>query len=524
MGISRILWHIPERLIHLHVRIAGALLERVPSYGAKRLVYFFLYAPYIANYILTVFKIRHTTASVSRERAALPVIHISGPFFARKKDDIFLYDMMRGVERKFEFFVIGKKPVVSSECTPAVGLSVGKVKVISKSTSSFTVSMLPKDVTGSTTVKVSIKSGRERVVAFRIRSVREAAGIRKASVNRLKNGARFAFIWRLDWDHATSPAMLREFFSLAQKWGIPPTIYASGAVLDEKLYAAFMEKSGGKYAIHDMRSGMFGYSAIPSIREMRESKKLLARYRFSSEIEFPTSRFTAEIGNHMHHHFGGPENGWEPLPQDPGLIERDLMKNHMLIKKTLKTEPRTWSRPTSGRYPTDFISALERHGYDSVCNFEHSMGPLNSPCLGVRRFGGVSEMFSNYPRDPYFGSDVTALESALSCCSEAKGINSHMVLSSHLGPPFFFRTKDMLERLFTVALEGPSWACTASSFTTYASNAGRLDVHAGERKVMVKNPTGVLLQSVPLQITYGKGYVDMVTVDCPAKKSVELKL
>jgi hypothetical protein len=363
----------------------------------------------------------------------------------------------------------------------------------------------------------------ERHIIFRIKSVRVAKRIRKMSIRRLKNGARFAFSWRLDWDHATSPAQLRRFFSFSEKWGIPPTIYVSGAVLDEKLYGDFIKRSKGKYVIGDTRKELFGYSSIPSAAEMRQSKKLLGKYAFSDEIEFPIAGFSAEIGNHMFHHFGGPECGIVFNPKDGKLLESDLQRNHELIRKALGTEPRTWSRPAGGQYPMTFIETLRKHGYDSMCNFRYRMSPFNSPRLSLRQFDGVTELSSNYPRDPYFRSDVVALEGALSCCNHSSGTGSHMVLSSHLGPPFVINTIEMLERLFAKALESSSWPCTVSSFVTYATNVGKISVQAGEGRIMIKNPTGARLESVPVEIAYGDGSLDMITVDCPARKSVEFK-
>jgi hypothetical protein len=525
MRLARILWHIPERLVHSFVSIAGAFIEKVPSYKAKRIGYFLLYPPYIANHIMTIFWLRRTNASAYRKKAAPQAVHVSGPFFSRKKDDIFLGDLMNGVERKFHFSVTGKIPAVSFHDTPAVRLKVGKVSKVNGNISSFTVGMLPAEGSGRTAARVSIKSGKgaQRDIVFRIRSVRNPERIRKASIRRLKNGARFAFSWRLDWDHATSPEMLRRFFFLAEKWGIPPTIYVSGAVLDEKLYGEFIGKSFGKYVINDARKDMFGYESIPSAGEMLESKKLLGRYAFSPEIEFPIPKFTAEIGNHMFHHFGGPECSVAFKPHDVKMLEDDLKRNHELIGRALRTAPRTWSRPTSGEYPAGFLSALERLGYDSVCNYRYRMGMSNSPCLGIRRFGGLAEISSNYPRDPYFASDVTVLRSALECCNHSSGTGLHMTVSSHLGPPFVLKTTEMLESIFAKALESSSWICTVSSFVTYANNAGKIIVQSGERRITLKNPTAVTLKSVPVEIAYGDGSVDMVTADCPAGRSTVLK-
>jgi hypothetical protein len=525
MSKPHFLWAIPEIVATGFIRLLCSAIKRVDSSSAKRLIFLPANMLYVINYQMTFFIMRHASSRRAGSSQKQSVVHVLGPFLRRKGDAIMLGDMIRGAGREFAITVLGGEPVIKASGTPEVDVTAGKVRKVSERIHTFSLSVVPKDICGRTGFFVSIhpRRGRERKLFFSVRGVRELGTIKEVKINRLKNGASFAFSWRIDWDHATAPEKLLEFFRLAEKWGIPPTIYMSGMVLDEKLYADFITAHGRAYELRDLRQDMFRYREIPSLDEMRESKKLLSRQRFDAHIEFPIGRFAAEAGNHMHHHYGGPETGFLRLPKDEAALKQDAKRMHSIIRQTLKATPETWSRPAGEKYPESFIAFLRSLGYTSVSNFRHIQSPLQRPCLRVMDVQGILEVRSNYPRDPAFMTDVETLKATVDCCgSGASGIDAHLIACSHLGPPFVLETSGPLGQVFEKALESSSWICTVSAFTEYVRTATKTRASIeGPRSIRITNGSGNDASGIPLEITYDGGR-DVIVSSCPKKSSRDI--
>ena len=483
------------------------------------------YILYLSNYYITFFKLGKVHEEKGDIETAMPVVNISGQIERRSRNNVYLGNMINGHPQSIDIRLLTAEDIkvkLSNNVSSYINTQIEQPVRSDGNLINITLKVIPRKVTDSAmsfTIKLHTEQNSEEICTlyFHIDSIRRITEINHVQINRLKGGAHFAFLWRIDCDHPVNRENLQSFLDLVMKWKIPPSMFISGMVLDENLYGKFTSREC-KYVLHDLRDRIFGYTQLPSISEMQTVKRILSGKKYEKFSEFPITEFSAEIGNHMYHHFGGPEANWEEPPADVSVLEKEIIELDRLIEISFGIKPQVWARPAGKRYPAEFLQVLLNNKYLGTSGYRHWTRPWTNPCLRVKDLGGIYEIGSNFPRDPYFKLDILMWERTIDYCNLQKPeCGLHLVLGSHLGPPFLIQTRSNLEHLFKKVLESSAWICTFSCLIRYLEQIQKLRIDWGKNYVRIQNTDDENVYSVPLDITFDGGYRYLLIVDCPGK-------
>lgn len=511
-----ILWLPFELVIVSLIYIINFLFLKMKKKKIVRLMYFL----YVINYYVTFYLLNNYHYNKPKKgKDIFPIVHIKGPYRERKGDKIFIGDLILKKKKKVSIEIISNESFgyqVLNKFDDIIKIN-HKLKK-EEDLYNIQLSLDPvKESKKKKKIKILLKGKTfKRELKFEINSINKLRKINKISIERLKHGAKFAFSWRIDWDHPTSPKNLEFFFNFVEKWKIPPSIFVTGMVLDEELYKKYITKHD-EYILNDMRDVLFKYRSMPTLIDMKKAKSILMQKKFKNNQEFPIKCFSAEIGNHMYHHFGGPETDWKKPPSGIFELEKEVVRCDILINKVFRVKPKVWARPAAEVYPDEFGEMLRSRGYIGTTNYRYLTKPWNNPCLKIKKYYGMFEVGSNFPRDPYAEIDIMMFKTIIDYCNQRNPKkDAHIILGSHLGPPFLIYTQNNLELLFKEVIESSSWVCTISSLIEYFKLVKSLKIEYKGNTITIENPTDSNAIAIPLEITYNNRYKDMILFDCQA--------
>jgi hypothetical protein len=496
-------------------------------------------------------------------RVPLPVprlaIWIRGPVLLRSRVGYDLGDWPIGVSQQFELLVLNPtnvRPqlpldVFFESGSPALTVIVERSDRVTPEPGevvSVRFSLAANSVVRDARVAVRVMHGdREwiRTLVLRSSFVGGSVPAVRAYIRRWRYGCRAAFAWRGDhdlYDPSTfqSEAGLRLALGLARRFRMPTTIMMSSRLsLEQPEHEEFCAKFGW-----DRRS-----AEIPSfIRFIRDHVDM------ANEQEFPTATlrpFAAEIGNHMHLHYGthaaaDPGNGWRShvrsgagtyhwmsrVPSTSFEEQRDnLLACGQSLRRHLGVEATSFAIP-SDFFDSDTSRAVEAAGIEvgndtDSTKFERQFvfPPEHHPA----GCGRLVELTRMSPRDPVNVFQLAMLKYWVGFARRnrrALVYLAHHHLLMYQGTACFAMTAGLLRYVVgdsegdvhsaTVTALGRYWRDVLSERTRVVS----LTLAAGTP--VAENLGQRHLSGIPVEIEFAGGRAMMRIIDLPPGRGVEV--
>jgi hypothetical protein len=508
---------------------------------------------------------RATQLAACRGRVPLPVpnliVSIRGPILARGRDTYDLGCWPVGLAQPFTLMILNPGPVrpqlpMSIEIEPiGDGVRVTKQDMPAEAPepgrileAPFTIEAAGQGSAGGS-VRVTVRHGDhvwKRTLVMRRVSTSRSDSAPRAAIGRWRYGCRAAFAWRGDhdlYDPSTfqSEAGLRLALGLAARYRMPTTIFLSSRLsLEQADHRAFCEQFGWNRHTEE----------IPGfIRFLREEVDL------ANDQEFPTASdrpFSAEIGNHMHLHYGthaaaDPGNGWAFraragagryawMSGDPGNSFEEQRDNARACAESI--ERHLGVRTTSFAIPSDFFDAYTSRAVEAAgievgndtdsTKFERQIVfPAEHHPAGCARLAELTRMS---PRDPVNAPQIAMLKFWVGVArrrGRALVYLAHHHLRMYEGTTCFCLTSELLRHV-AEDTEGDVLAATVTSLGRYwrdvLSSRSRL-IHAGVDAdgVWVRNDGQHPQRGLPVDVDFGSGMRLMVLVDVPARGTARVK-
>jgi hypothetical protein len=496
-------------------------------------------------------------------RVPLPVprlaMSIRGPVLKRRRGAYVLGDWPIGLRQQFELLILNPTTVrpqlpldVRIESgSPALELIVeasGQAAPEPGEVVSVRFCLSARSTVRDARVMVRVIHGdREwaRTLVLRSSFSGDSVPVERTEVKRWRHGCNAAFAWRGDhdlYDPSTfqSETGLRLALGLARRFRMPTTVMMSSRLsLEQAEHEEFCAKFGW-----DRRS-----AEIPSfIRFMRDHVDM------SNEQEFPTSTvrpFAAEIGNHMHLHYGthaaaDPGNGWKShvrsgagtydwmsrAPCTSFEEQRDnLLACGHSIRRHLGVEATSFAIP-SDFYDSDTSRAVEAAGIEvgndtDSSKFERQFvfPPEHHPA-GCERLAELTRMS---PRDPVNAFQLAMLKYWVGFARRnrrALVYLAHHHLLMYQGHACYAMTAGLLHHVVgesegdvhsaTVTALGRYWRDVLSERTRVVS----LSLAGGTP--VAENRGQRLLSGIPVEIEFAGGRAMMRIVDLPPGRVTDI--
>lgn len=501
-----------------------------------------------------------------RGRVPLPIpqliVNILGPVLERHRDGDELGDWPAGLEQSFEVLVLNPSlipaqlpltirvvsandgiAVLGTGCLEQPGPKPGEIVRLPFSLRSARCG------TGGV-VEVIVQLGDfEFRRALRIRSVvsRDKMTVRKARINRWKNGARGAFVWRGDqdlYDPATfqSAEGLRFTLGVARRFRMPSSLMLSARLsLVPEEHRAFCE-----HFEWDRKTG-----EIPEfIRFIRDEVEK------APEQEWPTTTdrlYAAEIGNHFYLHYGthaaaDAGNGWQSharigagryswmsrYPADSVTEQRDnALRGSQVMKETIGVEPVSFTIP-SDVFDPDTACAMEAAGLEVGSETDMPkleklvrLSPPHHP-KGCERFVELPRM---HPRDPENACQLAMLKYWVGV-ARRKGCAMVFLAHHHLmryeGNGCANLTEELLRHVLSDQ-DGDLYVGTLTAVGRYwrdvlSDRTRCVRVTCEGPTVTVTNSGSRPLSGLPLEVSTQDGLTHMRIIAVPAQSSIVLEI
>ena len=371
--------------------------------------------------------------------------------------------------------------------------------------------------------------------------------LRGASVHRWKHGARGAFVWRGDqdiYDPATfqSAEGLRIALGMAQRLRMPNSLMLSSrlSLLPDE---------------HRRFGAQFGWDRktedIPAFVEfLRDQVDLAVEQEWPVNTQRP---FAAELGNHMHVHYGthaaaAEGNGWKShagigaghypwlsrYPADSFTEQRDNAREcSRVFDDVLGITPTSFTIP-SDVYDSDTSRAMEAAGLEvgteTDCPKWKKLIWLSAPRHpeGCKRFVELPRM---HPRDP---ENVFQLAMAKFWVGVARRSGKALVFLAHHHLMRYNSNSGavLAEELLRHVLEchdGDLFIGTLTAVGRYwrdvlSPRTRCVQVVTESRRITVTNTGARDLEALPLEIDLGNGKRHLRLVDVSANSTVTLEV
>ncbi|MBX3423903.1 MAG: hypothetical protein KF752_20285 [Pirellulaceae bacterium] len=373
----------------------------------------------------------------------------------------------------------------------------------------------------------------------------EQVQIRSAQINRWKYGCQGGFVWRGDhdlYDPSTfqSEEGLKKALGLAARYRMPTTVMLStGLNLDQQTHRAFCEKFGWNRHSEE----------IPAFIEfMRRDIDM------TNEQDFPTSMdkpFSAEIGNHMHLHYGthaaaDAGNNWksharmgdgnypwlQKYPcssldeQRDNMLKCDKMiQQHLGVKTTCFTVPSdAWDEFTpqaveAAGIPVSVETAMSKLAKLLFFPREHHPAGCES----------LAEMTRMLPRDPVNGAQIAMLKFWVGVARrrrQALVFLAHHHLVMYQSNACYNLTSELMRHVLADT-EGDVYPGTLTAMGLYwrdvlSQRTRKVQLEVRGREVVAHNSGERPLSGLPVEICLADGRHWMQLVDIAPQSSVRL--
>lgn len=384
---------------------------------------------------------------------------------------------------------------------------------------------------------------------LRVRSIvaRSQVAVCRAEIRRWKGGTRGAFVWRGDqdlYDPATfqSAEGLRYTLGMARRFRMPNSLMLSSRLsLVPEAHQAFCERFGW-----DRQTG-----GIPGfIRFLRDEVDT------TLEQEWPTAAarpYAAEIGNHMHLHYGthaaaDAGNGWKGragigdghypwlsrTPADSFVEQRDnARKGSQTLRETIDVVPASFTIP-GDVFDGDTSRAMEAAGLEvgseTDCPKWKKLIRLEPPHhpAGCERFVELPRM---HPRDPENAFQLAMLKywvGAARRTGRALVFLAHHHLMRYKGNESAALVEELLRHVLadqngdvyvgTLTAVGRYWRDVLSERTRCVKT-----VLEGNR-ISISNAGPRALDDLPLEINLGNGKRHLRLVNVPADATIAIEV
>lgn len=498
-------------------------------------------------------------------RVPLPIprlaVVLRGPVLERKRDGYDLGDWPERGEQAFDVLVLNTSPV-PAQLPVGIHVTSATAQIEVRGSAGcerpgpaageivrMTFSLYAPQCGPGGDVRLHVQHGDFHFRrTLRVRSVLPPGrSLRGASIRRWKHGARGAFVWRGDqdlYDPSTfqSEEGLRAALGMARRLRMPNSLMLSSRLsLLPGEHRRFCERFGW-----DRRTG-----DIPSfIRFLREEADLSAEQEWPVETSRP---FAAEIGNHMHLHYGthaaaDPGNGWRSHagigaghypwlsrhPADSFTEQRDnAREGSRVLRETLGVEPVSFTIP-SDVFDSHTARAMEAAGLEVGSETDCPkwkklvwLGPPHHP-EGCERFVELPRM---HPRDP---ENVFQLAMLKYWAGAARRRGRALVFLAH---HHLMRCKGgagaaLAEEFLRHVLEdhdGDLFVGTLTSVGRYwrdvlSPRTRCVKVTVEGQRVTVANEGSRPLAALPLELDFGGGRRQLRLVDAPANGTIDLEI
>jgi hypothetical protein len=485
---------------------------------------------------------------------------VRGPIVSRGRRVYELGDWPVGMEQEFELIILNPT-IVSPQLPLEVSCESSTIGLVVQELSAAPDAPLPGAVARfrfrihptiplprGGTVLLEVSNGgrcwrRELLLASAFSP--DQRTVAQVRVLRWKYGCNAAFAWRGDhdlYDPSTfqSEKGLRLALGLARRFRMPTTVMLSSRLsLDEQAHAQFCRHHGW-----DRKS-----SQIPGFVDF-----LRDQIDMTNEQEFPTDDnkpFSAEIGNHMHLHYGthasaDPGNGWRanvrsgagsyPWMRRCPCSSFEEQRDNMLacaaeIRRNLGVETSCFAIP-SDFYDRDTSRAAEAAGIEVGNDTDSSklqrqlFFPAEHHPEGCDRFVELTRMS---PRDPSSAAHVAMLKYWVSVARRkrrAMVFLAHHHLLLYRGWACFSLTAELL-RYVVADTDGDVHCATITSLGRYwrdvlsaRTRCWELEQVDGRAFLTNRGPRPLL--AIPAEVEFSGGGRMIQLVNLPPNQRIEV--
>ena len=485
------------------------------------------------------------------------LISVRGPILKRKNNKFNLGVWPVGLEQKFKVFILnsgavrGQLPlsveIDKDDCIELNGIENKSLQTPEPGDISeldFSLKAIEKTVSAS--LRINIKTGDfNQELKFEIKRIVDSGQkIKSAEIKGWKYGTESAFVWRGDqdlYDPATfqSEDGLQITLGLAKRYRFPSSLMlSSGLSLNEDAHKEFCKHFGW-----DRKS-----EEIPGFIDFLKNK-----VDKQPEQEWPTkpdAEFAAEIGNHMHLHYGthaaaDPGNKWkshakicdgeydwtEPAA-DSFTEQRDnALKCSEMFSEFLEFKPASFTIPSDVR-DSNTSRAIEASGLEVGSETDATkleklinLKPPHHP-EGCEKFVELPRM---HPRDPQNASQLAMLKfwvGKATRTGRALVFLAHHHLTRYRDESSMKMTEELLRHVIkynyggiyigTMTAVGRYWRDVLSPKTK------QIHIETEDNKITITNKSNRVIEGIPgtVQLDDGGRYVRIV--DLKPGESVDL--